>query len=327
MKASSCCLTLLASILFVANMVAAKPPVVVSTRVDKQSITVGDEITYEISVTHPHDVLVKLPTNDEAFYPFEVKRHRPLPRRVREGQMTEGNLYFLTTFQLGKWKIPSLRILYTDYRERFLPGAAQETLRSLKEEEFKGSVATEPVDIEVKSILGEEAPPIVDIQRIKKPEKNLWSLFKKVGSIFFFVGVLCIGIYGVIRLLPKPVSGMSKVDPVAFSLRSLGEFKKKVDGETVSTTHYETLAKILREYLARQFDPLTLDLTTTELAQRMSRYPPCEVISEKVNHILTVSDLVKFASRRISQEEFHIFLNETERIILSVQSSKTTPVA
>lgn len=286
-----------------------------SVRVDKEAITLGDEITYEISTTHHEDILMDWPDEETRFSPFELKRYRPLPRQEVGNQVTEGVRYTLTIFKLGVWKIPSLTIFYTDYRKPSLPESPRKT-HSVREEGSRRSLVTEPIEIRVRSVVGEEVTPVLDIQRLKSPEENiLLGWIKKIGTILLAIGAVCLFGYGVIRLLPKPVPRVVREDPVKISLRDLGEFKKSFQGKKVTKAHYEHLSKILRRYLAKQFDPLTLDLTTKELYQQMSQYRPCQSLADKVSEVLTACDLVKFADRDASEGELDLFIKEVEEAI------------
>ena len=288
-----------------------------STRVDKRTIRVGDEFLYEISVTHPSEVLVTLPGEGVDLGPFEMKRSRPLPRRTNGDEITEGVSLLLTIFKLGVWQIPSMGIPYTDYRKRTLPESSYEEARSAGTSfGTRGIERTEPIEITVQSLLGEEPPPPMDIQKLKHPErdKGLWVIFKTVALLLLLVGIFCVGIYGVIRLMPKPVARISREDPSKVSSRALAALKKKVTEGAVTVAHYKELSKVLRDYLAKQYDPLTLHLTTTELCERMASYPPCRGMNDAVKEILKTSDLVKFSDRPVNQEEFASFLKSAEGI-------------
>ncbi|MFH1858163.1 MAG: hypothetical protein ABH845_04600 [Candidatus Omnitrophota bacterium] len=306
----------------------AKPPSI-SARVNKEVITVGDEIIYELETTHSSSVLIDFPKEDDAdFAPFEMKRYRPLPRREAGDQVSEGRQYVLTIFKLGRWKIPALEIPYTDYRQKSIPESTSPTERY--ESSGMGTrrtVTIQSIEIEVKSILGEGMPETLDIQRLKTPgESRFWKVFQKAGLALFAIGILFLGSYGFIRFMPKPVPRISREDPAIAALRELHAFKKKHGREAPFAGHYEMLTRILRHYLARQFDPLRLDLTSTELHQQMTQYRPCQAIAEGVRQILTVADLVKFSDRKASQEEFEMMLRDSEEIIRYKEAAPSNPV-
>ena len=328
MKEKICFLAFFVILLFLQEGALGTSPLTLSAHVDRNSITVGDEISYEINVTHPSDVSVRLPGEDADFSPFELKRYRPLPRHEEGDEVTEGTRYFLTIFKLGVSKIPPETVSYTDYRTRSLPGSSYDSARSVeKGVGIQGIMATEPIEINVGSVLGEGAPTEVDIQRLKVEKENVFlSFFKKFGRILLIVGIVCLGIYGIFRLLPKPQTYLKEEDPVQFSLRDLGKFKKKLNGQMPIVSHYEELSKILRLYLAKQFDPLSLHLTTDELRRQMSHYPPSRAVAEKAYHILSVADLVKFANRAVSSDELSIFVREAEEIIRDTQPVPARPM-
>ena len=318
-------LGLMMSPLFFPGEATAEIPSV-TVQVDKESITIGDEITYELRITHGSHVVVELPKEETDFSPFELKRYRPLPRREVGNQITEGTRYFLTIFRLGTWKIPSFTIPYTEYRSATLP---EPSLRGRLTERGVGRrrfISTDPLEIHVKSVLGEAVPLALDIQRLKTPERLVSQLFKRAGLILFAMGALCIGIYGLIRLLPKPVPRMARIDPTQSSLKDLKTFQKKWLRQSITKAPYEDLSKILRCYLANQYDPLRLDRTTTELHDQMLQYRRCQPIAEKTHRILTIFDLVKFANRKTSQGELENFLRETEEIVRYQMPSPTPPL-
>ncbi len=309
--------TLFLSVLvFCPKEVSAKPPITLSVHLDKSSVTVGDEIVYEIRVQHPRDVVVRFPDEKFDFSPFELKHYRPLSRREADGEVTEGIHYFLTIFKVGVSKIPPIPVSYLDYRERGLPSSFSESGRSIEGGVLQGSVVTEPVEITVVSVLGKEAEPTTDIQKLKTEKEN-WVRFlvRKAGKFFLIVGAICVGLYGIIRLLPKPHRILKREDPVQSSLRDLGKVRKGIEKGGAARDHTEILSKLLRRYLADQFDPLSLHLTTSELCTQMLHYPPCRAITEKVQHLLSTADLVKFANRETSQGELNDFVKEAEEII------------
>lgn len=298
-----------------AGTASAKPPSV-SVRVDKTEITVGEEVVYEVRVTHSPQTLIDFPEEARFFSPFELKRYRPLAKEESPRLITEGRRYVLTLFRLGEREIPPLTIFYTDYGSSGLPAPVSPRERLARRGlGVRKSVTTEPVAIRVKSVLGKEAPQGLDIQVLKQPEETLWTLLRRVGTVLFSVGALFLGAYAVVRLLPKPVPRILREDPVQAALRDLKALRKAWNGTGPTKNHYEALSGLLRRYLAGQFDPLTLDLTTSELCRQMSRYRPCRAIAEKVCRILQEADLVKFANRRGSSEEFQSFLKETEEVV------------
>ncbi len=297
------------------SVAEAKPPVQWYTRLDKDVVTVGDEITYEISVTHPKGIIVQFPTEEKVFDPFELKRHRPFPRREEGIQVTEGIRYVLTIFRVGEWQIPALTIDYTDYRESALPesplkqGQASSGVRS--------SVSTEPLTVLVRSVLGESPSPGLDIQKLKPPkEDRLPRIFRTAAVAFLSVGALCIGLYGFIHFLPKQIPRLQREDPKITFGRELRILRQKLDQQRVVTPQdYENLARSLRRFLSGEYDPLSLHWTTHELHERMTEYPPTRSIADRVHQILSASDLVKFASREISRDELELFLRDLEGLL------------
>ncbi|MBI4437283.1 MAG: hypothetical protein HY590_07725 [Candidatus Omnitrophica bacterium] len=319
-KAISLVYLITLSLLFWTEEAPGGKALTLSARVDKRTIRVGDEVLYEIRATHPSDVLVTLPGEGIDFGPFEAKRYRPLPRRSGGEEVTEGVDFFLTIFKPGVWQIPPLDIPYTDYRKRALPeSSVEEALSAGSSLGMRGIEKTEPVEITVQSLLGEEPSAPMDIQKLRTPERNkgLRVIFKTFALLLLSIGVVCIGIYGIIRLMPKPIARISREDPSNAALRALAELKKKMTGGTVTVMHYKELSKTLRDYLAKQYDPLTLHLTTTELLERMVNYPPCRSITDKAQEILRISDLVKFSDRPVDSEEFTTFLKSAEEIFSS----------
>ncbi len=296
----------------------ASPPLSLATRVDKRSMTVGDEIVFEVIATHPRDVAVTLPDEEANVAPFEIKKYRPLPRRNSGEEMVEGVGYTLTIFKTGSWHVPPVDVFYTDYRERSLPQESGGGIPGQREG-LRGSMRTEPVNVFVMSVLGEAPPLEKDLPSSRfSSGVSAGGLFKQIARSLFWVGFFSLGLYGVIRFWPKPVSRLIREDPSRIAFQQFSELRKKRGTESHTPSDYDTLSKILRQYLAKQFDSLPLYLTTEEFLERMRHHPRCALFAEGVSDLLKTCDLVKFSNRAIKTEEFDAFLKIAES---SVQQS------
>jgi len=327
MKKGFTLLLLLGGVLLFPAKSIATPPIDLTQSANQTSVTVGDEIVFEVKATHPRHIHIEFTGEGTEFSPFEMKRYRPLPRKESGDQITEGMRYFLTVFKLGDLEIPPIPVAYIVYEKGTLPEPSRVVGSSFKSLGNRRMMHTEPVPIEVKSVLGEKPPETLDIQRLKTPERGVLFYVKQGRVLFLFIGVIFMGVYGVIRLMPKSVPTFKRVNPVVVFFKDYKAFQKELKGVTLSPLHYARLSKLLREYLEQQFDPLPQHLTTEELHEAMLRYPPSRKIAEKTYLLLKTSDLVKFANERISDEEFSSFMKEAEDIVRRTDLSQEKVVA
>ncbi|PKK89196.1 MAG: hypothetical protein CVV64_15415 [Candidatus Wallbacteria bacterium HGW-Wallbacteria-1] len=85
--------------------------VTVSGSVDSREITIGDEITYTVNVTHPAGVTIEMPPFASNLGSFEIKDYRrPDPVKLENGLVERSVIYVISAYATGEFTIPPLSV-------------------------------------------------------------------------------------------------------------------------------------------------------------------------------------------------------------------------
>ena len=300
-------------------------PIELSVKAEPKTVNVGDEITFEIQVRHLPDVQVFLPGTEVTLSPFEVKRYRPLPRSEEGGFVKEGGSYRLTIFELGTYVIPSLSIPYANYEARGLPppslreGSIPETDRIPRQ-----FVKTQPIPIVVRSLLQEKEEvekntslPLRESDTFPVP--GVIHLAKRIVAFLAGVGFLSLTVYGVFYFWPKTSGYRPPIPPHRIAEKVLREIEHHPEGGGAKEL-YVQLSGVLREYLAKRFETLSLHLSTGELLSKIKEERALAPFLPQFSDFFRQVDLVKFADSPASTEEWRRLLSFVHLLV-----KKTTP--
>jgi len=239
--------------------------------------------------------------------------------------MTEGGTYRLTIFELGTYAIPSVSISYEDYSERGLPAPASRAGSVPGGRRTpRRSVRTQPIPIVVRSLIQESDLSKEAIPRSVK-EADIFSQLRRMGRgamiLLAAVGVVSLTIFGFFYFSPK--GPVYRPPPPAHlsagkALKEIAQSRR--DPHIPPQELYGQLSQILRGYLAGRFKTLRLDLPTAELLTEMKAEKTLTPFLPELSAFFEKMDLVKFAGRPASAEEWDDLLQLVRQFV-----SKTTP--
>ena len=77
--------------------------------VDKSSITVGDLVTYTLTIRYAEEEkILRAPETADHFGPFEVRDFRRMPgKKDKKGMVEDRVEYVITAYQAGQYEIPT----------------------------------------------------------------------------------------------------------------------------------------------------------------------------------------------------------------------------
>ena len=255
----------------------------VETQVDQREITIGDVIRYSIVLSHAPGVEIILPPLAANLGQFEIRDYQVHEPYQQDDQVIEKTDYLISTFETGEFEIPPLQIGYRL--------AGDSTVYQLN---------TKAIDIRVKSLNPDEAGDIRDIKAPLEPGRS-YRRFILAGALALLV-LLAGGIlyYFIKRrragqsLLPafrKPPRPIHEV-----TLEALEDLRQRdylSRGEI--KLYYSELSDIVRHYIAGRYFINAMEMTTRELVADMEREDLPQETTSRIDHLLSLSDLVKFA--------------------------------
>ena len=261
----------------------AQGKITLSSSVDKATITIGDLITYTVTVSRDEDVEVRLPALGENLGGFEIRDYQVYDPQKKAGRILDKVDYIISTFDVGEFEIPPVAIGY------FIPPDSTEIV-----------LKTESIKITVESVKPSEEG---DIQDIKFP----WEIpfnWKPViiwGMIGFVVILLIVILVIHLRkrkrgesILPRKIEIPRPPHEVAYEeLQKLAESDWLEQGQF--KIYYSEVSEIIRRYIEGRFDVIALELTSTEVLEQLSSDSLPDEHFSLFEKFLDCCDLVKFA--------------------------------
>ena len=148
-----------------------------ATSVDRSTITIGDLITYSVTVSRDPEVQVQMPSLGENLGGFEIRDYTVHDPQKQAGRILDRVDYIISTFEVGEFEIPPIKSSYT------LPG-----------ENEKDSLKTESIKIVVESVKPSEEG---DIREIRPP----WEIPYNWKPVFMLGGIVFLGLLAVVVLI------------------------------------------------------------------------------------------------------------------------------
>jgi len=269
---------------------SGKGKVSIESSVDRSRITIGDLITYTVKITRDPDVKVELPGLAANLGQFEIRDYKVHEPRKEKGKIIDQFDYIISTFDIGEFEIPPLSIFYT------LPG---DTIR----QELK----TQAIKIVVESLKPSEEGDIRDIKDPLELPRD-WGPIIWAAAISLGVLAAGFGVFYYLRRRARRVLAPEKVEPprppheVAYeALEQLRQSDLLARGEI--KLFYIHISEIIRRYVEGRYGIDAMEMTTTELLERLRQDTMPEEHVLLVQEFLEACDLVKFAKYIPTEEE------------------------
>ncbi len=240
-------------------------------------VHVGDEVRLVIQAQFPKGYSIEPISAKTQFLPFElVKIDKPLSVR-RGDRILETIIIRLTIFELGDFKVPSIRVAVWNV-------AGQ-----------RAEARTPPMPVRVISI-GKARDDQPDIRPIKGPASvPLFFLYETAASVLaFLLSILLIIL--ILKRKKKVSDPESLLPPHERLARELGRLRESGWlGAGRAKEYYTELSDILRRYLERRFGFEIMEHTSAEIESLLKEKQFDGVLIAEVREVLEKADLVKFA--------------------------------
>jgi hypothetical protein len=275
---------------FEVDKVYERGPASVHVRLDKTKMTIADTILLQLQAAVQPGYKLEMPKVDKVLENFGIVDWDNLGDKLDDkNNVVTTHQYRLEPFLSGKYEIPAFMFKFHDVND---PNASHE-------------LATEPIPLEVTSLLGDQRAKLVieDIEGVVEMPKAashwwLWAL-PALGLAAIPAGWLLLrgrrakGVFG-IYVPAHEIAYRNLQALVARKLVEQGRIKE----------FYERISGILRVYVEHRFDLHAPDRTTEEfLAELQTTDALAAADKEALGEILTHCDLVKFAKHTPTTEQ------------------------
>ena len=271
--------------------------IVVQARAEPSEISIGDLVSVIIEVEHAPHLEISLPEQPGSLGSFEVRSVEELEPTTTEARTTSRWKLTVSTFEAGQMTFPGVELTVT--------GSSAGPF----------TVTTDPVPMEVQSVLPEEAEDILDIKSPLAISRAWWTYWP------WLAGGLLLGLlaWWLWRSRKRGVTGRRTGRPLpppeeeALAALLALEASDLLRQEQVKP-FYTRLSEILRRYLWRRFSIVALEATTSEIVVQLSE-TGTGALSGPANSILQECDLVKFARLEPPREKGYTTIGEARSLI------------
>jgi len=295
----------------IALLLLCKPlfaePVNLKVKVDKDKITIGDRIKYEVILEYDNGVEIEPYAAGKNLGEFEIKDYKiEASQKTKSGKLVSKDIYTIATFTTGEFTIPGLKIKYKDL--------------SKQEKE----ISSDEIKIKVESI--KPGPNDKDDIRPLKSPAEIKGKFSVWIFVIFILLIVSIAAFIYFKkkkekedkpaLPPVPAEEIAKN-----ALKALKEMKLIEKG--LVKEYYIKLSDIIRTYIENRYRIFAMDRTTWELFQEMRSKRIERLCVDKINYFLEDCDMVKFAKYTPIQKEIEEAYAKAEEII-EITTTKIT---
>ncbi len=307
--------------LFISAAGAGQSLIRVNATVDSSVITIGDRITYTLTIEHAENLQIQQPGPGANLGQFEIKDYRIDNPVKKDGMISQNFEYEISVFDTGTYVIPPFPVAFSESDS----SAGYQIIK------------TEPIEIFVKSVLNAENAEIKDIKPPVSVPFNYrrWMMWGAAGLLILAAVLLTVYILRK-RKKGEPLFRREVIRPAhEIALEELAELKsrwKSMQEKGEYKALYTRISDILRRYIENRYFVNALEETTGEIRQSLAEIEIDETVLQTAAGILQFADLVKFA-RYVPQEaetaakiaELEAFIDKTRLVFEAVENKTEIP--
>ncbi|GEM_PF-2254828 len=286
---------------------------VVTVKVDKKEMVIGDHLKYDVNVLSPADLAVVFPALEEKLGHFDILSRSRVQKKVNFGKQQRISLNLvISVYDRGEYTLPAFPVMYID------------------KSGTTNVAVSEAVKVKVNGVLsGRISPKLRDV----KQQERLADPFLWLKILLLLL--LAAGGYLLYRfrdhffkkkLLPVIAKLEPELPPDIEALNRLNDVvQRDVLGQSGLKEYYSIINEIIRHYLHRVYGLVTLERTTDEIVSDMRRLALSSSLHDVIADFLMDSDLVKFAKSVPSKNEINGFLEIAFSIIEQTKPKVVQP--
>jgi len=266
-------------------------PLTVHVRADKAKMTIAETVLLELEAAVEPGYEVRMPKVDKVLESFGIVDWDNLGDKLDpNNRVVSTYQYRLEPFLSGTYPIPEFTFEFYDANSP---------------EDKKYELTTEPIDIEVTSLLGEQRAElkiddIEDVLDMPKPASFAWVWVLGVVAVTTAAGLW---LYLKRKRVKELVRIFKPAHEIAYEkLRAM--VKEDLVGAGKIKEFYERISDILRHYIEHRFSLRAPERTTEEFLAELANtevLPAAE--KQRLGEFLQHCDLVKFAKHNPTTQQ------------------------
>ncbi len=282
-KRTSRLLLLLTTLFFLPVSLVSQ--VEVYTSIDTTRGLIGDLFHLHVKTEHPSDYVVRYPDTLKTLGEFTI---RDLSVHTKRTATTA--TYTLAVYDTGEYTIPPVSVTV------FKPSEDESPLR----------IQSSEIHIAILSIVPPDAQELKDIKPLMRiPPKIRWMVILGILGAAIIAAVL----WRKMRAAREnegaemtPAERRRSAHEIA--LKRLREIRRaNYPARGAFKLHFSEVSETVRQYFEDRYFIPALEMTTTEVMRELPAYVSDDAIGQKIEALLSLSDLVKFAKYQPSAAE------------------------
>jgi hypothetical protein len=280
-----------------------QPAVLIRAMVEPEEATIGDVVTYTVTLSRSPDVSVQLPESMDPVQGLTGVEQGHTEPDSSAGRMIETRWFQFRADNVGTVVFPEVKILYPT-------------------KQGHDEARTKEIALNVKSVVPENMQDVLDIKPLERPGVDRRIVFY-VAAGLFLTALLALAFWlklkkesGGQTVMPPPLPPGEEAEHALKRLEEMnlieqGEFKR----------YYFILSEIFRRYLERRFRVPAIERTSQEILMDLPSMKTDAEVQDYIRTFLLNSDLVKFAGSIPQRQEvaaqtqaFREFLQKTWRV-------------
>ena len=254
----------------------------IETTVDKNEITIGDDILCTVKITYDPSVTIEASTPGMELGQFEIKDVR-IGTPERDGnRMVRKDVYVLSTYFTGDYTFPPITVKFRTQSGEM------------------GEVKTDAIDIHVRELTSEESENLT-IRDIKPPVsvvgRSRWPLVSGIAAGVLLITAGIVWFFFLRREDEVEVALEPPLPPHERALMALQALREK--RELLANKQYKEfstrLSEILRVYMHGRWSIAAMDMTTEEILTKLREQGISPAMLDHFKEIFSSCDLMKFA--------------------------------
>ncbi|MFH0894598.1 MAG: hypothetical protein V2A54_09185 [Bacteroidota bacterium] len=279
----------------------------VSSRISNNKILIGDHVIFELNVQCPKEYLIGWPRPYDSLSPqLQILGRTTIDTLITDNKNTLNlnQRFLITSYDSGTWAVPIFEFLFKKQSDTNLIKALTNPLILY--------VNTVPVDT------------TKDFREIKGPLGVPWSWKEALPYIYIAVGAILVTILTIIIIRrirsKKPLfrrDSKPRLKPHVLALQNLNKLKEeKLWQKEQVKQYYSQLSDITRTYLEEQFGFAAMEMITDDIIKSFNKLGLQETLNDRLEKLLRLSDLVKFAKVRPLPSDHEYALETAFQIVL-----------
>mgnify|MGYP006962708094 CR=1 FL=1 len=282
LKAAWCCCMAFLGIMWHMQAFAQQPRVEVHT--DSSQILIGSQFHLYLDITLPSSYRLQGYALPDSFNHIEVVHRGQADTTSAGGQWLYHQVLTLTSFDSGRWQIPSFPVVLASSR----PNDTSHLI--LQTDSLWIGVQTVPVDT------SKPFMPIKDIRRVKLTWLDVLPyVLLGIAWVLLVLGIIYVLRHRKRKAVPAVIQQPLQ-PPYEEAMAQLKQWQAEQPWTKMQMKEYFTrLTDVLRRYVERAFEIPAMEITSGELLEQIDKHPILREHRAVWEEILSEADRVKFA--------------------------------